>query len=190
MARPKGSVSKDKIIDAVEELISTKGVKHFSLRDVADKAQLSQGTIYYHYQTKDDLVFDVIARHIDGLQQEYILWLNRHEEDLLPERFLQVVFHKGVKLFDRAKMHIFLINECLGGNDALRIKFIEKYREWRKTLMIGVNKVFKNLVDPESFAYTLMLIIDGLVVQEILQENTFDENRLVSMMLKIGNKHE
>lgn len=190
MARPKGSVSKEKIIDAVEDLIATKGVKHFSLRDVADKAKLSPGTIYYHYQTKDDLVFDVIAQHIDGLKDEYMLWLSRHEKDLLPERFLQVVFHKGVKLFDRAKMHIFLINECLGGNDVLRLKFIEKYREWRETLLIGVRKVFKNIEDPEAFAYTLMLIMDGLVVQEILNDHAFDENRLVNTMMDVGNKHE
>ena len=188
MARPKGSNSKGRIIAAVEDLIATKGVKNFSLRDVAIKAKLSPGTIFYHYATKDELVFDVISRHIDGLKAEYLLWLERHENDLKPERFLEVVFHKSVKLFDRAKMHIFLINECLGGNEILRTKFIEKYREWRSTLLIGVKKVFAHLEDDEAFAYTLMLIIDGLVVQEILHDNGFDENRLVKIMMNVGDK--
>ncbi|MDD3207051.1 MAG: TetR/AcrR family transcriptional regulator [Erysipelotrichia bacterium] len=188
MGRPKGSISKDRIISAVENLIAAKGVKNFSLRDVSTKANLSPGTIYYHYATKDELVFDVISRHIESLKEEYLQWLSRHENDLHPQRFLEVVFHKSVKLFDRAKMHIFLINECLGGNEILRAKFIEKYREWRSTLLIGVKKVFAHLEDDEAFAYTLMLIIDGLVVQEILQDNGFDENRLVKIMMNVGDK--
>lgn len=188
MARPKGSISKERIIAAVEDLIATKGVKHFSLRDVAIKANLSCGTIYYHYSTKDDLVFDVISNHIDSLKEEYLLWLKRHEHDLKPQRFLEVVFHKGVKLFDRAKMHIFLINECLGGNEILRHKFIEKYREWRATLLIGVQNVFAKVKDPEAYAYTLMLILDGLVVQEVLHDDTFDESRLVGLMMDLGDK--
>ncbi|NCA95011.1 MAG: TetR/AcrR family transcriptional regulator [Epsilonproteobacteria bacterium] len=178
MARPKGSKSKERIIAAVEDLIAAKGVKNFSLRDVAIKAKLSPGTIYYHYSTKDELVFDVISQHIDGLKAEYLAWLERHENNLEPERFLEVVFHKGVKLFDRAKMHIFLINECLGGNEILRMKFIEKYREWRETLLVGIKNVFRFVDDPEAFAYTLMLVIDGLVVQEILQDDAIDEKRL------------
>jgi AcrR family transcriptional regulator len=186
MARPKGSRSKERIIAAVEDLIATKGVKNFSLRDVATKANLSPGTIYYHYATKDELVFDVISQHIDGLKTEYILWLERHEHDLEPERFLEVVFHKGVKLFDRAKMHIFLINECLGGNGVLRRKFIEKYREWRETLLFGIKKVFASVEDPEAFAYTLMLVIDGLVVQEILKDDSIDERRLVKFAKSWG----
>ncbi|MDY0345287.1 MAG: TetR/AcrR family transcriptional regulator [Bacilli bacterium] len=189
MARPKGSNSKGRIIAAVEDLIATKGVKNFSLRDVAIKAKLSPGTIFYHYATKDELVFDVISRHIDGLKAEYLLWLERHENDLKPERFLEVVFHKGVKLFNRAKMHIFLINECLGGNETLRNKFIEKYREWRETLLIGVRKVFANVDDPEAFAYTLMLIIDGLVVQEIIHGEAYDESRLVHIAKKWGGNN-
>lgn len=188
MARPKGSLSKERIVAAVEELIATKGVKNFSLRDVAIKANLSPGTIYYHYATKDNLVFDVISNHIDSLKEEYLLWLQRHQHDLKPERFLEVVFHKSVKLFDRAKMHIFLINECLGGKEVLRSKFIEKYKEWHETLLIGIRSVFANSKDPEAFAYTLMLIIDGLVVQEVLLNNSFDENRLVRFMMDLGEK--
>jgi AcrR family transcriptional regulator len=189
MGRPKGSVSKERIIDAVEVLIAAKGVKNFSLRDVALKANLSPGTIYYHYASKDDLVFDVICTHMNRLKQEYLDWLARHELDLKPDRFLNVVFHKGVKLFDRAKMHIFLINECLGGDESLRSKFIEKYHEWQETLFFGVQRVFANVEDPEAYAYALMLIIDGLVIQEILNGQDFNNERLLKIMMKAGNAH-
>ncbi|MFA5481301.1 MAG: TetR/AcrR family transcriptional regulator [Bacilli bacterium] len=188
MGRPKGSASKERIIAAVENLIASRGVNNFSLRDVAIKAELSPGTLYYHYTTKDELIFAIITKHIASLKEEYLAWLARHAGELKPERFLEVVFHKGVKLFNRAKMHIFLINECLSDNPSLRAKFIEAYREWHETLLIGVREVFRDIDDPEAFAYTLMLIIDGLVIQEVLHASPFDEKRLVKTAMGLGEK--
>ncbi|MDD3938998.1 MAG: hypothetical protein PHU55_04525 [Bacilli bacterium] len=43
---------------------------------------------------------------------------------------------------------------------------------------MGIKNVFRSVDDPEAFAYTLMLVIDGLVVQEILQDDAIDEKRL------------
>ena len=91
-------------------------------------------------------------------------------------------------MFDRAKMHVFLINECLGDNSTLRKKFLEKYKEWRETLLVGVRKVFIAIEDPEAFAYTLMLIIDGLVIQEVLRSEPFDEKRLVRAAIAFGGE--
>lgn len=191
MSRPIGSKSKPQIINAVEKLIATRGVKNISLHDIAVETGLSQGTLYYHYATKDDIIFDVIVKHIDELKDEYIAWIKRHEKDLTAERFLEVIFYKGVKLFDRSKMHIFLINECMSENESLKQKFIEKYAEWRSVLLLGVKNVFKDAKDPEAVSYLLMLIIDGLVVQEVLQGPNFDERRLIEAVKTMGNgKHE
>ncbi|NCA95834.1 MAG: TetR/AcrR family transcriptional regulator [Methanomicrobia archaeon] len=68
MARPVGSKSKNAILDAVETLIAKQGVNAISLHDIAVAANLSQGTIYYHYETKDDIIFDIIVKHIDALK--------------------------------------------------------------------------------------------------------------------------
>ena len=81
-----------------------------------------------------------------------------------------------------------VIGEPGTGKTTLFRKFIEKYKEWHETLLIGIRSVFANSKDPEAFAYTLMLIIDGLVVQEVLLNNSFDENRLVRFMMDLGEK--
>lgn len=186
MSRPIGSKSKPIILEAVEKLIATKGVKDISLHDIAFSSGLSQGTLYYHYATKDDIIFDVIVKHINELNDEYLQWIQRHEQDLSAERFLEVVFYKGVKLFDRAKMHIFLINECMSENESLKKKFLEKYSEWQAALLLGVKNVFRESEDPEALAYVLMLLLDGLVMQEVLQAPSFDEARLIAVVKKMG----
>jgi AcrR family transcriptional regulator len=186
MARPVGSKSKNAILDAVETLIAKQGVNAISLHDIAVAANLSQGTIYYHYETKDDIIFDIIVKHIDALKQEYIEWLARHEHDLTSDRFFDVLFYKGVKLFNRAKMHLFLINECMSENDALRKKFLEKYREWQDALLMGVKRVFATHPDPEAIAYLTLLLLDGMIVQEVLGAPIFDQSRLVNVMKHLG----
>lgn len=186
MARPVGSKSKNAILKAVETLIATQGVNAISLHDIALAAHLSQGTVYYHYETKDDIIFDIIVKHIDALKQEYIEWLARHETDLTSDRFFEVLFYKGVKLFNRAKMHIFLINECMSDNPQLKTKFIEKYREWQAALLVGVKRVFSSHPDPEAIAHITLLLLDGMIVQEVLGTSPFDQKRLLDVMKHLG----
>ena len=186
MARPNGSRSKGKILSAVEKLIAVKGVKNISIADIASASELSQGTIYYHYSAKDDIIFDVIEKHVDQMKKEFEEWFARHQEGISPGSFLEVILSTGVMLFDRAKMHLFLINECLSGNQLIRDRFIEKWDEWRDTLAKGVRSVFPSDQDPDATAYILMLIIDGLLVQEGIQASDWPLERLKKKKKKLG----
>ena len=186
MARPIGSTSKEKIIVAVERLIANDGINRISLRDIANEAHLSLGTLFYHYASKNDIVFDVITKHINALKNEYIEWLSRHQNDLTPERFLEVIFFKGVKLFNRSRLHVFLINECMSDNPALKNRFIDKYREWRIELKKGVQNVFPNNKSPDAMADLLLLIIDGLVISEVHEMPQSDPGAIIQLVKKVG----
>lgn len=190
MVNEKNEEKKKLIIQGVERLIASRNVNDISLSDIAHECKISKGTLFYYYSSKDDIIFDTMIYHMEEVKVEYDEWLKRHTNDLAPERFLQIIFYKGSKLYNRAKMHIFLINECMGYNDSLRVKFKEKWNEWRKNIEQGVKEVFPNIQDAEMYAHILMLIIDGLVVQESLQEDSLDYNKLVNFMKKVGEDNE
>jgi hypothetical protein len=78
------------------------------------------------------------------------------------------------------------VNECIKGNDVLRNKFNELWNEWHKILQVGIKKAFKNEQDSADIAYLLMLIIDGLAIQEVLQNQIISEERIITLMKKIG----
>ena len=177
---------RNEILKSVESLISVSGVNSISLKDIAKTCNISKGTLYYYYKTKDEIIFDVIVKHVQELHTEYLDWIERHQHDLTIERFLSVILYKGVKLFNRAKLHIFLVNECIKGNDVLRNKFNELLNEWHKILQVGIKKAFKNEQDSADIAYLLMLIIDGLAIQEVLQNQIISEERIITLMKKIG----
>lgn len=169
MAKRRDDIDKKKFIDATEKLILEKGANDFSLADLAKAMGISKGTLYYHYPTKDDLILDIIEEHMGQLSADYVDWFERHKNDSISEgRFLDVVFYKGVKLFNRARMQIYMVNECMRGNEALRKRYVELWESWEKKLLEGLRRVYPEKTDKEGLAYTIMLILDGLVMEEAL----------------------
>lgn len=63
--------TRDKIILAVEELIASKGVNSFSLRDIAKYLNISTGSLYYHFKTKDEIISAIIDIHFNDLERDY-----------------------------------------------------------------------------------------------------------------------
>ncbi|MDD3106486.1 MAG: TetR/AcrR family transcriptional regulator [Bacilli bacterium] len=177
---------RNEILKSVESLISKSGVNSISLKDIAKMCNISKGTLYYYYTTKDEIIFDVIVKHVQELHTEYLEWIERHQNDLTIERFLSVILYKGVKLFNRAKLHIFLVNECLKGNDTLRNKFNELWNEWHKILQVGIIQAFKSEKEADNIAYLLMVIIDGLAIQEVMQNQEIKEEKIISLIKKLG----
>jgi AcrR family transcriptional regulator len=177
----KSKTPNDKIISAVENLIAEKGVNDFSLKDVAEAMHISKGTLYYHYASKDELILDLMEKHIRELEEDYDAWLARHKNDIITkERFLDVIFYKGVKLFNKAKIHVYLINECMRGNPSLKEKYNSLWKEWQDKLQDGLKQVFPDVQDGKTFAYMLMLIIDGLTIQEVLEAKPENDQKLIS----------
>jgi len=188
MARPKSSTKKKEIIKSVEKLITNKGVNEISLQDIASECGISKGTLYYHYASKEAIILDIIIKHMQELEDDYIDWFERHkiEKDISPERFLDVIFYKGVKLFNRAKMHIFIINECVKNNNKLLEKYNELWNKWKGDLTFGISKVFPSMINPSNYADLLMLIIDGLVVREVMQRKDISQEKLVELVKSLG----
>jgi AcrR family transcriptional regulator len=189
MAKPRQDIDKAAFIAAAEHLITDKGANDFSLADLAKEMGISKGTIYYHYPTKDALIMDIVEWHFDLLSKDYIDWFSRHQNDGISfERFLDVIFYKGVKLFNKAKMHIYLIGECMRGNENLRKQFTTLWKEWQKKLEQGLDKVLPQEADKEAYAYYLMLIIDGLTVQEALSNPDVGLNERMKQIVLKGEK--
>jgi AcrR family transcriptional regulator len=189
MAKPRQDIDKAAFISAAEHLITDKGANDFSLADLAKEMGISKGTIYYHYPTKDALIMDIVEWHFDLLSKDYLDWFSRHQNDGITfERFLDVIFYKGVKLFNKAKMHIYLIGECMRGNENLRKQFTTLWKEWQGKLEKGLEKVLPEEADKEAYAYYLMLIIDGLTVQEALSNPNEDLNERMKQIVLRGEK--
>jgi AcrR family transcriptional regulator len=59
------------IIDAAEEVFFSKGVAQATMDDVADRAELSKGTLYLYFGSKEDLYLAIVLRGIAILQRMF-----------------------------------------------------------------------------------------------------------------------
>ncbi|MEM8968660.1 MAG: TetR/AcrR family transcriptional regulator [Bacteroidota bacterium] len=69
--REKEQRAKD-IVDAAEKVIFSKGYEGATMDEIADAAELSKGTLYLYYKTKEELYF-AIARRSDAILRKMAL---------------------------------------------------------------------------------------------------------------------
>jgi len=62
LAHNKGG--KGAILDAAKKVIAQVGVHKASVQSIADEAGLSKGAVYYHYQSKDEILYALIDQYL------------------------------------------------------------------------------------------------------------------------------
>lgn len=68
--RSKGDAGKQNILLAASGLIAEKGVEAATVRAVCEAANISVGTFYYYFQSKDDLIFRFVTEDMVDTELE------------------------------------------------------------------------------------------------------------------------
>lgn len=67
-------VDKDKkrkdIAFSVRELVLEKGIKKLTITEIAKQAGIARGSVYDYFETKEDIVFEIVMNEIEELQKE------------------------------------------------------------------------------------------------------------------------
>lgn len=100
------------------ELLLEKGIRNLTVSEVAQKANIGKGTIYQYFQSKEDIVFEII----NAYTSEVILELNDSLQKAATCREKVLIF------FD------FFMNDSQKNKDALKV-----YQEY-----LGINLSSKN----------------------------------------------
>lgn len=174
--------AKERIIRSAEELIASKGVNNFSLRDIANYLDMSTGSLYYHFKTKDEIVSAIVEMHFKELERDYDAWLLKHKDHLDIGRFFDVVFYKSTELYNHSKIHIYLLNESTR-NDDIKNKVLSFWDEWKGKIAEGVKEVYKDRPNSDEIANIILVIIEGLIVKTVLGNKTKDEIEGIKKML-------
>jgi AcrR family transcriptional regulator len=138
----KRDLNKDYILDIAEEIFAEKGFKECTLADIAKKAKISKGTLYYYYSAKKDIISDVADRHL-GIISESI---KRFTVSLRKNNFKHVL----KKLLNRilngdefTSIHLSLLNEA-STDVILSEKIKHKYNEWFNKLEMALQGTYSD----------------------------------------------
>lgn len=70
------------IIDAAENIFFSKGYDLATMDDVAEEAELSKGTLYLYFSSKEDLYMGITRRGLEILQRMFLKAVESHERGL------------------------------------------------------------------------------------------------------------
>ncbi len=178
MAKP-NIISKGDLIKSAKECLVNNGIDKFTLRAVAEQAGVTQGTIYYHFKTKEQLLLDIVQdtcesswSEISELSNQYII--SQAIESAKSRCSYDSFFHKlfltlVVSGFNNETIRGKLGEITQSENNALNQSLLTL---WSKTPIDGVSV--------ETWGILINAIVDGLALQALVQkdfpvEKTYEE---------------
>lgn len=172
MAAPRKDNVKEKILDATAGLLEHKALSDISLAEIAAASGISKGTLYYHYKTKTDILFDITDRYLNQQWDELIAWTENREKDTSVPRLVKYVVERNTA---SAGMRLHLIHAATLGDEVLREKLLARYRAF-ETLIAEKIAERTDAVQADYLTWLILLASDGLIVQEALRNENFDSD--------------
>lgn len=119
------------IIDAAEKVFFSKGYDNSSMDDVAKEAELSKGTLYLYFHSKEDLYAAIVGRGAKVMNQLFSEAVAGQPDGLCKTKSIGQAFIKffndypdyhDALMFDQSKLTVLDCDECLNEIAALEVK--------------------------------------------------------------------
>lgn len=168
MAKP-NVISKADLIHFAKQCLVDNGMEKFTLRAVAEKAGVTQGTVYYHFRTKEQLLLDMVAdiceTSWDELSQSNEFIIKQALDSAKSRCSYDSFFHQLLITLTAASFHHEKIRTQLGqiiaAENAALVQHLSKL--WPDSPIEGVSF--------ETWGVFFNAIIDGLALQALLQKD-------------------
>jgi TetR/AcrR family acrAB operon transcriptional repressor len=180
--------TRQRVLDSALEIFASKGYSQASMEEIASKAGVTKGALYWHFESKLDL-YNALVNHVLKLQTQEIV------PALLKEASSQSVVKALVRShlnFYRRNPRIteFYSNMMMEGKTLSESGIMEimahAYRSYREAvtdaLAMGCKKG-KN--DAKGAAMVLIGALDGIVMQWMMDPDGFDLDDAEQALVRI-----
>lgn len=128
MARPQSpdyDRRRDAIVEAAARLYARRGFQGASIADLAKACRTSKSLIYHYFPSKDDILYEVMADHLDALVEAAA----EATRGGTPEQKLSALVHSFMNLYVGAQdSHKVLLNELDNLPPQRRAEVVDKQR--------------------------------------------------------------
>ncbi len=113
---PRQRDRRDRLIDAALTLLETEDYDHVQVKEVADLAGVSLGTLYNYFFSKERLFAEALVRWADSLPASI---RNRPLTEATPAARLKEAVHRALRAFERRPQMARLVNVLVMSGDSL-----------------------------------------------------------------------
>lgn len=149
------------IVDAAADLIASLGFGAASISDLAKACGISKSLIYHYYPSKEDILYAVMASHIDQLIDDVELVLGKSGPPIQRLRLLLYTFmDRYVGAASRQKV---LLNELAHLTDQARVDIIGKQRRIIDAVQRLVVEIRPDLAADPARARGQTMLLFGMI---------------------------
>src|SRR5215510_5684765 len=174
--------SRQEILRTAARLFQQRGYDATSMNDVAAALKLSKGGLYHHFQSKDEILFEIMSHAMDITEARVINAARRIEG--AEERLRTLIrLHIGVVLSEEDREITVMLHENHPLPPGLRRKINARkkdYVHFVESLMSDVQRVrqAKGSVSPRAAAFALLGMINW-IYQWYKPEGSLQTNNLI-----------
>ena len=161
-----------KIIESAKELFLEKGYHKTSMSAIAKNADLGKGTLYWHFDSKDDLFQSIVTKEAKTIIKD----LNElMEEDASAEKILKSFIKLRLKKIDENKKttQMFMDGENFI-NEKLKSTIVEIFETFidilEKIIKKGIEEKAFYTSNPEKAASAFMGMLNGICTNIIFKD--------------------
>ncbi len=186
MRDPKGSDVKEAIIRESTRLFLANGFRGTSVKEITEAAGIGRGTLYWYFKSKDEILITIFRKFETELLDQLTEAVQRLEGDFVAK---YKMFHKFTTEFARDNRDLSLafntlLNEMAGTHTEAEKVSKAVYERFRRILegILEEGKKdgsVKKDVDPVLYAHVIIAIHTGMLVQWLVNGESFDDRAFV-----------
>lgn len=173
---------------AAYKVVGQKGYYDFTIRDIAREAGLSTGLVHYYFKNKEDLLLNLLKE----INANMTIILNRaisKSDD--PREKLNIFMTQAFDLVKTEKDYFYIVIDFwsqVNKNDRMKranTKLFKSYRdEIIKILKEGIDSGVFMKMDLNYTSAVIISIIQGMIIQYVIDNNAFDYEEYVKKIMK------
>jgi AcrR family transcriptional regulator len=149
------------IVEAAAALYASRGFNGASVADLAERCKTSKSLIYHYYQSKEDILFDVMISHVRALEEAARDAVAG--EDVAAEK-LRRLAHVFMALYvGAADRHKVLLNELDNLDDKRRAEIVKTQRGLIEIVQRLLAEIQPSLKRRASESYAAAMLFFGMI---------------------------
>ncbi|MEN8222573.1 MAG: TetR/AcrR family transcriptional regulator [Acidobacteriota bacterium] len=185
---------KQEIVLAALEVFAVKGFSRTTIRDIAEQAGIGKGTIYEYFTDKDEIIHNSFFyfQNFYEFDIEDILLSDRNGKEKLVsviKSITKILRGEDCKYLDL--MFDFWAEGIKGHSKSIMLnemnRFYKSYRNLFEDILIeGIGDgSLRSDLDPDAFASIIIGMLDGIMVQWILDKEGFEKLKIEESLIKL-----
>lgn len=132
------------IFQAAIDVFSEKGFDKATMDDIAARANVAKGTIYYHFKSKEELFLFLVEEGVELLREGVE---SKLVESLTPREKLELILREQISFFGQYRdFCVILLRESWGAEDRQR-----EFRKMLRSYMSLIEKVVQEGIEAGVF---------------------------------------